>query len=452
MSHEAPAWLAFVVLPIFFFAYVLVFAEEKIHLRKSKPVMIAGGLIWVFIGLAYRLNGGSAEIEEKLKDVLLEYAELLLFLLAAMSFVNTMVERNVFESLRVRLTASRLSVRGVFWVTGVGAFFLSAIADNLTTALVMGTVVCSTLKREPKAIPLSLINIVIAANAGGVFSPFGDVTTLMVWQKNVVRFLEFFNLFLPALANWLIPAVFISLALPRKKTESIQEDVVVKKGGYIVTGMFLGTIATTVSLDHFLHLPPFLGMMLGLGVLNLYGFFLRGYEARIPSQGPLVAFSADTDRRRPALSCKEPFNIFSIFERVEWDTLLYFYGIMLCVGGLGAVGYLNHAAEPLYTDLGPTYANVLIGLLSSIFGNIPLTYAVLTMNPAMDLGQWLLITLTAGVGGSVLSIGSAAGVALMGISNHQYTFMSHLKWAWAIALGYIGSIAVHLVLNQRLFH
>jgi Na+/H+ antiporter NhaD and related arsenite permeases len=146
-----------------------------------------------------------------------------------------------------------------------------------------------------------------------------------------------------------------------------------------------------------------------------------------------------------------PFNVFSRVARAEWDTLLFFYGVVLCVGGLGFIGYLSHVSELLYIDFGPTFANVTVGLLSAIVDNIPVMFAVLAMMPEMSHGQWLLVTLTAGVGGSLLSVGSAAGVALMGQARGKYTFFVHLKWTWAIALGYAASILVHLWLNADLF-
>jgi Na+/H+ antiporter NhaD/arsenite permease-like protein len=143
--------------------------------------------------------------------------------------------------------------------------------------------------------------------------------------------------------------------------------------------------------------------------------------------------------------------MFSHIAQAEWDTLLFFLGVMLAVGGLGFAGYLAHLSGWLYQDLGATTANISVGLLSAIVDNIPVMYAVLNMQPDMSLGQWLLVTLTAGVGGSLLSIGSAAGVALMGLAHGHYTFMSHLRWLPAIALGYIASIGVHFWLNGHLF-
>jgi Na+/H+ antiporter NhaD/arsenite permease-like protein len=146
-----------------------------------------------------------------------------------------------------------------------------------------------------------------------------------------------------------------------------------------------------------------------------------------------------------------PFDIFISMKRIEWDTLMFFYGVVLSVGGLGALGYLRLLAESTYTDLGPLIANVLVGIASAIVDNIPVMFAVLSMNPDMSHGHWLLVTLTAGVGGSLLSIGSAAGVALMGQARGIYTFFGHLRWSWAIALGYAASIWVHLKLNAAAF-
>lgn len=446
MPH-VDSWAGPAILMVFFAAYALVFAEERLDLRKSKPTMVAAGVIWILVAFAFHHQGREAEVETRLREVVLEYAELLLFLLSAMSFVNAMVERNVFEALRARLTVFRLSARGVFWVTGTIAFFLSPLADNLTTALVMGTVAIASLEPNRKAVVGTLVSIVVAANAGGAFSPFGDITTLMIWQHGAVSFGQFFALFFPALISWLIPAAVISLTVRGELHQARLTGTGIRKGGGVIAVLFLLTIAGTVILDNTLHLPPFLGMMMGLGLLNLYSYFLHRAEARMlagenETEAPFDG-SLSTERR--------PFSIFNILEKVEWDTLLFFYGIMLCIGGLAAMGYLEGLSKLLYGELGPIAGNTLIGLLSAVVDNIPLTFAVLTMKPQMDTGQWLLLTLAAGIGGSLLSIGSAAGVALMGVARTSYTFLAHLKWAWAILLGYAAGIAAHIFLNAHLF-
>jgi Na+/H+ antiporter NhaD/arsenite permease-like protein len=354
-----------------------------------------------------------------------------MFLLVAMTFINTMTERNVFEYLRAWLVARNFGFRKVFWITGVLSFFISPIADNLTTALLMCAVVMAVGVGHKKFVALACINIVVAANAGGAFSPFGDITTLMVWQKGVIDFFGFFQIFIPSVVNYIVPAVIMHFAVPDEQPEAMSDTVTIKMGGIPVIFLFLGTIAFTVSGHQFFHIPPTFGMMTGLGVLGFYSFYLK-YSGETFTNG-------------------KKFDIFEMVGGAEWDTLLFFYGVLLCVGGLATFGYLTLASEFMYGDLGATTANVLVGILSAIVDNIPVMFAVLTMFPAMDEGQWLLATLTAGVGGSMLSIGSAAGVALMGQARGIYTFFSHLKWTWAIALGYAASIVVHLYVNKHLF-
>ena len=215
--------------------------------------------------------------------------------------------------------------------------------------------------------------------------------------------------------------------------------------------LFLVTIAGTVLMHHVLEIPPFLGMMTGLGVLKSYGYFLRRKELDEWTETSALDGENAVSPQALLKPAVKPFDVFISMKRVEWDTLMFFYGIMLCVGGLGALGYLAALSDFLYGGLGATTANILVGVLSAVIDNIPVMFAVLSMNPDMSLGQWLLVTLTAGVGGSLLSIGSAAGVALMGQARGIYTFSAHLKWIWAIALGYAASIAVHLVMNSALF-
>jgi len=430
---------------VFVLAYALVMAEEFTHLRKSKPVIIAAGVIWGVIAWAYQQYPELKSVPEAaLRRNLLEYAELMLFLLVAMTYINAMQERNVFEALRSRLVSAGFGFRALFWITGILAFFISPIADNLTTALLMCAVVLAVGGSNTRFISLACINIVVAANAGGAFSPFGDITTLMVWQKGLVRFEEFLALFAPSVVNYLVPAAIMHFAVPDEKPAVIQQHTVTKRGAKRIIVLFIFTIITAVCFHNFLHLPPVIGMLTGLGYLKMFGYYLKRTH--------ILELNQKRDPNASEVGDVVPFDVFQSVARAEWDTLLFFYGVVMCVGGLGFIGYLALASEVMYMQWGATYANIAVGVLSAIVDNIPVMFAVLTMLPDMSQGQWLLVTLTAGVGGSMLSIGSAAGVALMGQARGQYTFFGHLKWTPVIALGYAASIATHFWVNDALFH
>ena len=417
-------WAGILSLIIFVTAYGFVMAEEFTHLRKSKPVILAAGAIWAIIAIAY---GGSSHIEiveETFRHGLLEYAELAFFLLVAMTYIAALEERDVFNSLKVWLIRKNFNYRQLFWITGILAFFMSPLADNLTTALVLCAVVMAVGSASPKFISMACINIVVAANAGGAFSPFGDITTLMVWQAGKVEFFTFFALIIPSIVNYIIPAVIMSFFIGNERPTLAVENIEIKFGGKFIILLGVLTIATAVSFHNFFHLPPVLGMMTGLSYLLFFGYYIKRNE------------NAD-----------KPYDVLENIAHIEWDTLLFFFGVIVSVSGLGLIGYLELVSQFMYTDLGATNANILVGILSAIVDNIPVMFAVLSMDPSMPISQWLLATLTAGVGGSMLSIGSAAGVALMGQAKGYYTFFGHLKWAPVIAIGYFASIYVHILVN-----
>ena len=412
----------------FIIAYAVVMVEEFSHLRKSKPVILSAAIIWAIIAFHFSSNKDYAiEIEHALEHNILEFAELFLFLLVAMTYINSLEERKVFDVVRYQLTSRGFSFRQLFIFTGIITFFLSPIADNLTTALVMCSVLMACGKGNTKFISIGCINIVVAANAGGAYSPFGDITTLMVWQAGIVEFFTFFKIFFPSVINYVIPAAIMYFFIPKEKPEVSTEKVYMKRGGRVIIFLGLFTIFSAVNFHNILHLPPMLGMMFGMGLLGLYSFYLQ------ITHDPSVE--------------DQKFDFFRKVARAEWDTLLFFFGVILSVGGLGFIGYLSLVSEFLYVGLGPTLANSIVGILSAIVDNIPVMFAVITMRPEMSIDQWLLVTLTTGVGGSLLSIGSAAGVALMGQARGYYTFFGHLKWAPVIFIGYVASIYVHILLS-----
>jgi len=433
---------------LFSFAYILVVCEDFIHLRKSKPVLVAAGAIWLIVGWVYTQNGIPLEAEEAFNHNLLEYAQLLLFLLVAMTYINAMEERGIFEGLRIWMVGKGLSLRSLFWLTGLLAFLISSFANNLTTAMLMCAIILKVASTDSKFINIACINIVIASNAGGVFSPFGDITTLMIWQAGLVKFEQFIVLFIPSLINFLVPALIMSFFISNEKSTPIFDDSFqLKRGAKRIVALFVITIATAVLCHSIVNMPPVLGMMMGLGYLKFLGFYLRISLPKSLNKKRTQAQASKDEKALKRLGNIVPFDIFEKIARAEWDTLLFFYGVVMCVGGLGFMGYLGLVSEMLYSNWSPTYANIAVGVLSAIVDNIPVVFAVLSMNPAMDLQQWLLVTMTAGVGGSLLSIGSAAGVALMGQTKGKYSFVGHLKWSWAIMLGYAASIYVHFLIN-----
>ena len=437
--------IGYLSLIIFAIAYIFVTAEEFTQLRKSKPVLLAAGIIWGMIAYVSSQHGLGHAAEAAARHNLLEYAELMLFLLVAMTYINAMDERRIFDALRSWLVRKKFSLRSLFWLTGILSFFISPIADNLTTALLMCAVVMAVGGNNTRFISLACINIVVAANAGGAFSPFGDITTLMVWQKGAVDFAAFFALFIPSLVNFALPALIMQFGVPAEKPEVSDELVTMRPGAITIMVLFLLTIVTAVSFHNFLSLPPVMGMLTGLAYLQIFGYFLK-----IKAQ---TAISRDAEEAQHSTQIGDvvPFDVFDKIARAEWDTLFFFYGVVMCVGGLGYIGYLGMASEIMYSNWGATNANIGVGVLSAIVDNIPVMFAVLSMNPDMPLGQWLLVTLTAGVGGSLLSIGSAAGVALMGQAHGKYTFFSHLRWTPVIATGYAASIVTHMWINSSYF-
>ena len=420
---------------LFIIAYAFVMTEEVTHLRKSKPVLFAAGIIWAMIAWVGVQYGDSYAVKKELMHAFDEFNQLMLFLLVAMTYINSMTERNVFEKLRSILLNQNFSYKKLFWITGFISFFLSPIADNLTTALTMCAVVLAVGKGNKNFTSISCVNIVVAANAGGAFSPFGDITTLMVWQAGYVEFVQFFKLFLPSLVNFIIPAFIMSFFIDGAADEVENPLVLLKRGAVAISCLFLVTIMMAISFKQFLKLPPVFGMMFGLSLLQLFGYYLKR------------TYSAESKISRDGSD--QPFGVFKQIAQAEWDTLLFFYGVILCVAGLSKIGYLALINTTLYDGLGFTIANSVMGIISALIDNIPVMFSVIQMHDTttMDLNQWLLITLTAGVGGSLLSIGSAPGVALMGQAKGIYTFSSHLRWTGVIFIGYVFSILTHLWLS-----
>ena len=458
-------WAGYLALMLFALAYFFAMIEEVTDLRKSKPMVFAASLIWVFIAAIYANNGMSEQVGTAFRATLVGYIELFLFIMVSMTYLNAMEDRGVFDSLRIWLLSKNFSYRQLFWITGFQSFFISSVCNNLTTALLMGSVILAMGKGSQRFVSLACINVVVAANAGGSFSPFGDITTLLVWQKGVVPFADFFSLFIPAVINFALPAAVMHFFIPKERPPALLEPQAMKRGGVVIIVLFALTVITATCFENFLSLPPAAGMMLGLTYLSFFSYYMQ--KTTDPQQALAVQNAIDVkiDHFAPMkymnnpealakLNRKEVDQSFDVFQKVanlEWDTLLFFYGVMVSVGGLSFIGYLGLTSSYLYGTIDPTIANILVGIASAFVDNGTIMLAVLTMAPDISQGQWLLVTLTAGVGGSLLAVGSAAGVGLMGQAKGVYTFTSHLRWTPVIALGYAGSIFAHFLLNGRYF-
>jgi len=427
MEHEAinlaTTWVGWLSLAVFVIAYYFIATEEKYEINKAKPALFAGTFMFMLIGVYYAINGLNPDgLHDELEKLILEIAEIFFFLLVAMTFIETLLERGVFDLLKYKLVSKGYTYKKLFWLTGLLAFFISPVADNLTTALILSTVLFTIDKKNMAFLVPGAINIVVAANAGGAWSPFGDITTLMAWTAGKGEFVDFLFLFPASVVGWVVTAFLLSLSVPSGEPPfdaATEKKPVVLDGGMTVAYLGVLTIAIAVLGHTFFHFPAMWGMMFGLAILKLYAFQL-------------------------GRSGKNSFNIYVNMEKVENDTLLFFFGILSAVGALHFLGFLEYIHH-LYDLVGPTTANIGVGFLSAIVDNVPVMSAILKSSPAMGIDQWMLVTMTAGIGGSLISFGSAAGVGVMGKLRGIYTFGSHMKHAWTILVGYIVSIIIWYV-------
>ncbi|MBL0721473.1 MAG: sodium:proton antiporter NhaD [Sulfurovum sp.] len=418
-------WVGISSLIIFVVAYYFIAMEDKYHMNKAKPALFAGTLIFMLIGVYYAMNGLDGEhLHHSIETLIIEIAGIFFFLFVAMTYIEAMIEFKVFSALRYNLVSKGYNYSKLFWVTGVLAFFISPIADNLTTALILSTVLMTIDKDNKAFIVPAAVNVVVAANAGGAWSPFGDITTLMVWVDGKGQFVDFLYLFPASIIGWGITAFLLSRFVPdgTPPFSDKEEPVKIDKGGKVIMGLFGLTIFSAVMSHQLLYLPAMWGMMFGLAILKLYVYKINREE-------------------------DQNIDIFGFISKIENDTLLFFFGILAAVGGLHFLGFLEYFTA-LYSQFGATAVNIGVGLLSAIIDNVPVMSAVLKSSPDMGINahsQWMLVTMTAGIGGSLISFGSAAGVGVMGKMHGIYTFSSHMKFAWTILIGYIVSVIVWYV-------
>ncbi|RLA66743.1 MAG: sodium:proton antiporter [Epsilonproteobacteria bacterium] len=426
--HLTTTWVGILSIIVFIIGYYFIATEDKYHINKAKPALLTGTGIFMLIGVYIALTGDKAMGEHlhlEIHHLIVEIAGIFFFLFVAMTYIEAMIDRGVFSALRFNLVSKGYDYKKLFWVTGFLAFFISPVADNLTTALILSTVLITIDKSNKAFIIPSAVNIVVAANAGGAWSPFGDITTLMVWVAGKGHFVDFLYLFPASFVGWIVTAFLLSKFIPVGNPPSTdgEKKVEILEGGKVIMGLFGLTIFLAVMSHNVLHLPAMWGMMFGLAILKMYVYTInRG--------------ASDTH-----------INAFSWIAKIENDTLLFFFGILAAVGGLHFLGFLEYFTA-LYTQFGATAVNIGVGFLSAVIDNVPVMSAVLKSSPDMGVdahAQWMLVTLTAGVGGSLISFGSAAGVGVMGKLHGIYTFASHMKLAWTVLIGYIISVTIWYV-------
>lgn len=404
--------LSTVILGLVALAFVLIVIEDIIHVNKAKTTLFFGTLCWI-LAFIFPMHGAtSAEVSEQLNHNLLEIATLWLFLMSTMTFVAYLNSKGFIAQMVQRMLPSELSERRLMFIIAAFAFVFSSFADNVTATLVSIAVIASLKMEVKKRIKYATL-IIFAVNSGGVSLITGDVTTLMFFLAGKVTIAELLLLIVPAFFAVAVLAILLSLGMKdRIKIEKSTKPI--EKADAIIAGIFACTIASTLLLNILFQIPPVLTFLFGLGIMFLSAQYL--------------------------LRKKATQSILNYVREVEFETLLFFLGVLLLVGILKEIGFLNNFTN-LYTVLPPMQANYLMGLASSLIDNVPLTAALLKADLAMTQAEWLLLTYATGVGGSILIIGSAAGIIAMS-KIKELTFGSYFKMAgyllFAYSLGYAG--------------
>jgi len=387
-------------------ALLLVIFEEVIHINKAKSTLFLGCLSWLILYI-YPHSGFSHEhITESLNENLLEIASLWLFLMAAMTFVAYLNSRGFISGVVQRLLPTQLTERKLLVILGISAFLFSSLADNVTATLVSVAII-TQLKIEVKKRLKYAALVIFAVNSGGVSLITGDVTTLMIFLAGKVSIVSLLQLILPALAG----VVCLALLLSRGMTETIEltvDETPLQTADKMIATIFITTIISTLCFNVFFNVPPVLTFLFGLSVMFLVGHFLH-----FP---------------------KTNTNVLNYIREIEFDTLLFFLGILLIVGVLKKLHVLDGIAY-IYQIMPTDFANYIMGISSSLIDNVPLTAAVLKADIPMQANEWLAITYAMGVGGSLLVIGSAAGIIAMS-KVKELSFISYLRMFFHLLIAY----------------
>lgn len=414
---------------IFVLAYAAIALEHPIHINKAASALIGAGLLWTI----YALGAGDAHrVSEELGESLMGTAQIVFFLIGAMTIVEVVDAHDGFDVITTRIKTSQLS--NLMWLVGFVTFFLSSILDNLTTTIVMISLMKKLLDKQGDRLFFAGI-IVIAANAGGAWSPIGDVTTTMLWIGGQITALEIIKgVFLPSMVNLLVPLAITAYVLRGRLVEAPQK--VEQGGGHQTTPheknvMFflgLGILVAVPAFKTITHLPPFMGVLFGLGILWLVGDLIHKHKDDLT---------------------KQPLTLAHALSRIDMGSIVFFIGILLSVATLEHTHILTSLAGWLDQTVGrQDIIVILIGLVSAIVDNVPLVAASMGMYSLeqypTDSFLWEFMAYCAGTGGSILIIGSAAGVAAMGLEKIH--FFWYVKKISGLALaGYIAGAVVYMV-------
>jgi Na+/H+ antiporter NhaD/arsenite permease-like protein len=411
---------------IFVLAYAAIALEHPIGVNKSASALLAAGVLWTIYAFT---TGDHALVGRQLDESVGSTAQIVFFLIGAMTIVEVIDAHDGFEVITSRInTTSQVKL---MWLIGFVAFFLSAILDNLTTTIVMVSLIQRMIaRRDDRLLFASLI--VIAANAGGAWTVIGDVTTTMLWIGGQISPLKIMgSVFLPSLVNLLVPLAFISLALRGKTIAAPSRD-----GGLqgvdpfernVMFYLGLGVLIAVPAFKTLTHLPPFMGVLLGLGIVWLVGEIVhRGKDEHV----------------------RQPLTLAHALTQIDMGSIVFFLGILLAVASLEHAGLLSMLARWLDAVIGrQDIIVVILGLLSAIIDNVPLVAATMGMYdlahyPA-DSFLWEFIAYCAGTGGSILIIGSAAGVAAMGLERIEFLWYARRIAGPALA-GYLAGAVVYV--------
>ena len=409
-----------VIITLVCISLVMIITEDLIHLNKAKTTLFFGTLCWILVFIFPSHPDVARETTEQLNENLLEIATLWLFLMSAMTFVAYLNSKGFISALVQRVLPAAISERGLMFVIAIFAFVFSSFADNVTATLVSIAVVMNLQLEVKKRLKYATL-IIFAVNSGGVSLITGDVTTLMIFLEGKVTIANLLILVLPSFLGVLTLASLLSIKLSGEVKLS-QTRIKIEKADIIIALIFVLTISGTLLANVLFQIPPVLSFLFGLSVM----FLVASYLPKRNNQ-----------------------DVLHYIREVEFDALLFFLGVLLLVGILKQIGVLNGFTD-LYQYLPAMVVNYLVGFMSSVIDNVPLTAALLKSGVDMKVTEWLMLTYATGVGGSILVIGSAAGIIAMSKIN-ELNFISYLRNAFYLIIAYtVGYIGVYFAANWAL--